>query len=438
MLARVAKPWQIALLGVGAVALFAAFVAVFYWALTRVAAGLRVTPMRRALGALAATVVAIYAIGTWMQWPARHWFSLPVSATFTQQARFLIEARASATERELPIRPLEKSDLGALAGADVLVLSLEAYGATSYDRPAIASVVQPARADLEAAAAATGRRVVSAFVRSPTFAGASWLAHATLLSEYEVADTGNYNLLLTQERETLPKRFAASGYRSVAWLPGLRNPWPEGAYYGFAQIMGERELDYRGPDLGWWRIPDQFALARLDDLELKSTPRAPLFAFFATINTHVPFRPTPPYQPDWRRVLAPDPFDAAATAASLAQAPDWTNLAPAYADTLAYTFTYLAGYLRERPAANFVLVLFGDHQPAASVSGQSARWDVPVHVITSRAEIADALLAFGFVEGIDLVPAGEPLGDMPQLTAWLLRAFDSAATAGTLRSGGLN
>jgi hypothetical protein len=307
----------------------------------------------------------------------------------------------------------------------VLLLSLEAYGATSYDRPAIASAVQPARAELAAAAAATGRRVVSAFVKSPTFAGASWLAHATLLSEHEVTDTGHYNLLLTQDRETLPKLFTASGYRSVAWMPGLRNPWPEGAYYGFAQIAGERELDYPGPDFGWWRVPDQFALARLDELELRPGPRAPLFAFFATINTHVPFRPTPPYQPDWRRVLGPEPFDAAATAASLAQVPDWTNLAPAYSDTLAYTFAYLAGYLRERPAASFVLVLVGDHQPAASVSGQSARWDVPVHVITSRAEIADALLGFGFVEGVDLKPAGEPLGGMPQLTAWLLRAFDS-------------
>ena len=68
--------------------------------------------------------------------------------------------------------------------------------------------------------------------------------------------------------------------------------------------------------------------------------------FFPTINTHIPFRPTPPYQPDWGRVLGPQPFDAEATAASFAHAPDWTHLGPAYADTVAYTFTYLGGFLR--------------------------------------------------------------------------------------------
>src|SRR5690606_20220416 len=99
----------------------------------------------------------------------------------------------------------------------------------------------PQRAALQDAAAATGRRVVSAFVTSPTFGGASWLAHATLMSEHEVRDVGQYGLLLTQRRETLPTLFSKAGYRSIAWMPGLKNPWPEGGYYGFASIYGERE-----------------------------------------------------------------------------------------------------------------------------------------------------------------------------------------------------
>ena len=97
---------------------------------------------------------------------------------------------------------------------------------------------------------------------SPTFGGGSWLAHASFMSGVEVRDTGDYTLLLTQRRETWPKLFEAAGYRAVAVMPGLRSAWPEGAFYGFDTIYDALALDYRGPDFGWWRIPDQFSLAR--------------------------------------------------------------------------------------------------------------------------------------------------------------------------------
>lgn len=427
MLAKVAPAWLVALFVLALAGALAALFAAFHWAVGRISRALEVPVMRRTLGVLAMGLVVAYAGGHLWQWRSLQWFALPVAGTYWQQARFLAEAYAASQGGELPIRPLERSNLARVAGADVLLMFLESYGATSYDRPAIANVVSPYRAALHEAAAATGRRVVSAYVTSPTFGGASWLAHATLMSEHEVRDVGQYGLLLTQRRETLPALFAEKGYRSIAWMPGLRNPWPEGGYYGFASIYGEREIDYRGPDFGWWRIPDQFALAKLDAMELTPEPRAPVFVFLPTINTHVPFRPTPPYQPDWQRLLGEEPFAAEAAAASVAEEPDWTNLAPAYADSLAYTFEYLAGYLRERPGADFVLLLVGDHQPAASVSGVGARWDVPVHVVTGRNEIADALLGMGFVEGVRLMPAQPPIGAMADLTAMFLRAFDTGA-----------
>ena len=329
------------------------------------------------------------------------------------------------------IEPLPRSNLKAVAGADVLLTFLESYGATTYDEPGVASVVTPARDALEQAAAETGRRVVSAFVESPTFGGGSWLAHSSLMSGHEVRDQGDYNVLLTQQRETLPKLFAAAGYRALAVMPGLKKEWPEGVFYGFDKIYGERDLDYRGPDFGWWRIPDQYSLAKLDAIALGSLPRPRAFVFMPTINTHIPFRPTPPYQPDWSRMLGPHPYDEAAAAAAVEETPEWTNLRAGYADSFAYTFHYLAGYLRARPHADFVLVLIGDHQPAASVSGQGARWDVPVHVVTSRDAVAESLRAVGFIEGVRLPAGRPPIGNMSMLTTWLLAAFDSGPPPAT-------
>jgi hypothetical protein len=427
MLAEVAAPWLVAAIALGAAAALAALAAALHWAVTRVTDGLRGASSRRALGGLAAGVIGLYGVAQVLEWPARHWFSLPVGPTFNQQAAFVLDALALEGDGALPITPLPESDLQQAAGADVLLLFLESYGAAAYDTPSIAAVVAPRRVELEAAAAATGRNVVSAFVESPTFGGASWLAHATLMSGVTVRDTGSYNLLLTQRRETLPTLFSAAGYRTIAWMPGLRNAWPEGAFYGFDAIVGARELDYRGPDFGWWRIPDQYALAKLDALELHGAARAPRFVFFPTINTHIPFRPTPPFQPSLTRTLGEEPYDTADVAASLGVATDWGNLAPAYADTLAYTFRYLAAYLRERANADLVLVLVGDHQPPASVSGTGARWDVPVHVVTARGAISDALLDSGFGPGLVLAPGSAAVADMRELTGLLLRALDSGA-----------
>jgi hypothetical protein len=428
MLAEVAPWWLVLALLLGLVALIAGLAAALNWCLARVAGALQVAAQRRVLGVLAGAIVAVYAFGTVFESPLRWFYSVPVSSAYLQQAEFLLEAYAADPQSDLPLEPLAASDLGRVAGADVVLMFLESYGAATYDLPAIEPIVSPTRVEFAAAAAATGRRVVSAFFVSPTFGGGSWLAHSTLMSGLEVREPGSYARLLTQQRDTLPKLFKTHGYRAVALMPGLKSEWPEGAFYGFDAIYGEREIDYRGPDFGWWRIPDQYALAALDVLEPAATGRAPLFVFLPTINTHIPFLPTPPYQPDWARLRTAQPFDADAVAAANARTPDWESLGGPYAESFVYTFTYLAGYLREQAESDAVLVFIGDHQPAASVSGLGARWDVPVHIVTRRDDIAATLLEAGFIEGVDL-RAQPSLGGMPVLTTLLLHAFDSGASS---------
>ena len=78
----------------------------------------------------------------------------------------------------------------------------------------------------------------------------------------------------------------------------------------------------------------------------------------------------------------------------------------------------LAGYLRKQANRDCVFVLLGDHQPAAAVTGEGASWSVPVHVVTSRAEILDALVARSFQRG--LTPTRPALGPMHALLPMLL------------------
>jgi hypothetical protein len=416
MFAEAAPAWVLAAACLGAALGLVALYWLVRWSWNRIAAAAAVPRARGTLAGAAVLVMAAYPLA-----PER--FTAPVTASYLRQATLAVQVFRGGGAGLAESPPLA-SDLARLRGADVFVIFLESYGAAVYDRPEHHARLAPARGALATAAAATGRGVVSAFVESPTFGGASWLAHASLLAGVEVRDGDAYNLLMTQRRRTLVRTFADRGYRTVALMPGLRQDWREGErFYGFDAIYGADRLGYRGPAFGWWRIPDQYALARLDSLEVARGERQPLFAFFPTIISHAPFRPVPPYQPDWQRLLGPEPYDPSVARALAGNRAEWQNLDPAYADAVGYSLEWLGGYLRERRGADLVLVVLGDHQPPVGVAGEAPSWQVPVHVFARPGDLLEALVAQGFVPG--LTPQRPAIGGMDGLTRRLLGAFGS-------------
>jgi hypothetical protein len=422
MFVRVASFWVVAAIAVGTVLALATLYLIARWSLGQIDAAVRrYRPARWVLGATGFVLCSCFVAQQLSDAvPRLPRFSIPVSRTFAAQIARVSDALAGAN-RHVPASPPLHSSFAALEGSDVLLVFMESYGATTYDRPEFVRALKPARQRLEAALHDTGRGAVSAFVTSPTFGGGSVLAHLSLLSGIEVRDQDQYVLLMTQQRPTLVSLFKGAGYRTVAVMPGLRESWPEGAFYGFDEIYGAPGLGYRGPAFGWWRIPDQFSLAALDARELQSHPRKPVFVFFPTVSTHMPFEPTPPLQPDWQRVLTAQPFDAQPLQRSLTRTPVWTDMGEAYMSSVNYFFDTLSSYLRARPNGKFVMIILGDHQPAANVSGEGASWDVPVHVIASQPQILTALEADGFRPG--LVPARPAAGKMSALGPWALAAF---------------
>jgi hypothetical protein len=67
------------------------------------------------------------------------------------------------------------------------------------------------------------------------------------------------------------------------------------------------------------------------------------------------------------------------------------------------------------------MIVLGDHQPPALVSGEGAPWDVPVHIITSRRGVLERLQIYGFRPG--LTPVRPVIGRMHKLLPVLLDAF---------------
>ncbi len=423
MFAVVADPWLKLGFVVGVLVGLASLYLGARWAIAAVAAGTRVRGAPRVLGALAAAVLLLSLAQTLgARLPLGVRVASPVATAYARELGEYAYDLSGAGVRDLGPPPVLQSDLTRLGGADVFVIFLESYGAVAWRRPELAGPLVPAMARLTEDIAETGRFVASAFVESTTFGGESWLAHVSLLSGTEIRDPATNVRLMAQERDTMVKLFGRGGYRTVAIMPGMLVPWPEGAFYGFEEIYDHDRLGYRGPQFGWWDINDQYALARVDALEIEPSRDQPAFVFFTTISTHAPFVPAPPYQPDWARVLTTNPYDADALDRAWSAWPDWTNLAPSYLEALEYAFHNVGGYLRLRADRNLVMVLVGDHQPPALVSGEGASWDVPVHVIANRPEVMDRLTRHHqFTD--TLQPGDQAVAQMDTLLPILLDAF---------------
>jgi hypothetical protein len=435
-LAYVAEPHLIVLVIVAAVLLPLLIYLPLRWALGCVADAAGDARARVLLGTFAGLVLLLGIVQA-LSAPAAEVLPVtvaePVTAVYARQAGQFAYEMSGAGVRALPPAPAIRSDLANVKGADVFVIFIESYGTVSWDRQDLVQALAPSRARLDADIRGTGRRVVSALVESTTFGGESWLAHISLLSGTEIRDQDSNVRLMAQRRETMVSLFRRQGYRTIVMMPGLQRAWPEGAFYGFDAVYGVDRLGYHGPPFGWWDITDQFVLARMDASEIAPKERRPVFVFFPTISTHTPFTPTPPYQPDWARMLTPAPYDTAALDRAWSQPPDWLNLGPGYAQALDYIYASLGGYLRLRADRDFVMVLVGDHQPPAMVSGEGAPWDVPVHVVASRQAVLDRLLQQGFRAGLQ--PPHPSIAKMNGLLPILLKAFGSDSRLPQHRDG---
>ena len=422
MMTDATSRWLIGGIVVGVIALLVVIFIASRWALRQVAEAMTRPFERRLLQTVAIALLAVYAAQQAEALPeAAPGFSPPVVKTYARQVRLAL-TRLTADGLPPPVPGALDSDLAHVRGADVFLIFVESYGSVSYDR--FGTQLAASRDRFEDDVAASGREVVSAFVDSPTFGGSSWLAHVSLMSGVETRDEDTNVVLMAQKRDTLVSTFARRGYHTVAVMPGLQSSWPEGTFYGFDEIYNIKALDYRGPRFGWWTVPDQFALAKLDALEAAHpSPKAPLFVFFPTTSTHAPFGPAAPYQPDWVRLLSEDPYDSDAIRHSLAQVPDWMDLAPPYINSMSYMYASIGGYLRHHTGRPLVLVVIGDHQPASAVTGEGAPWEVPVHVIASKGLMLEQLTAHGFRPG--LTPTRPRLGAMHELLPTLLGAFGS-------------
>jgi hypothetical protein len=307
--------------------------------------------------------------------------------------------------------------LTGLRGKDVVIAFVESYGRVAVQGP---SFSQEIRDLLDAGTVRLGEAGFSsrsAFLTSPTFAGISWLAHATLHSGLWIDSQQRHDQLLASDRFTLSAAFHRAGWRTVVDVPSNRDPWPEGrAFYRFDEDYDRHDVGYEGPKFGFAAIPDQYTLAAFERLEL-APGHAPVMAEIDLVTSHEPWTPLPRLL-DWHElgdgsVYAGMPAEGLAPGDVLG---DTAQIRALYAEAIRYSLTALISFVTtfHEQDDDLVLLLVGDHQPASVVTGPDASHDVPVTIIAADPGVLERTSSWGWDEG--MLPG-------PDAPVWRMDAF---------------
>ena len=310
--------------------------------------------------------------------------------------------------------------LSGLRGKDVLLVFVESYGRTALDIPVVHSALGAGERRLQEA----GFSARSGWLTSSTFGGGSWLAHITLQSGLWVDNQQRYDHVLTLDRPTLTDAFGRAGWRTLLVAPAIKKDWPEGtSYYHYDKIYDARNVGYAGPRFSWATMPDQFTLAAFQRLELGQADRPPIMAEVSLVSSHWPWTPIPRFV-DWDSlgdgsIFAPMAAEADSPGARRGET---HLLRAAYGRSIAYSLETLTSFVQRLHDPDLVLVVVGDHQPSARVSGKGASRDVPVSIIAADPAITARAERWGWTVGLR-PDAGGPVWPMDAFRERFLTAY---------------
>lgn len=384
----------------------------------------------RALVALATLAVALAGLQTAARGAGQRTIlvsSHGLAQVATQISRWGESREAAARwAREAHQDPLAGLPPGALfAGleqTDVIVVFVESYGRFALTAAPGAAGLRERLAAAARSLAAQGIASASGWAISPTVGGQSWLAHATLASGVWTDNQASYRRYLDGGREDLAHLFARKGHETILVAPAWVHPFPEASRLGFARILSAAELGYRGPRFDFVNIPDQFTLAAFERLVGRRVPsgRTPVYAQIALVGSHAPFTPVPPYIPDWDdlgdgTVLASSPTTG--EPAELVWR-DPERIRGAYAQAIDRTLLLLLDYAARHVDERTLVILIGDHEPAAVVTGDPNARTVPIHLLSGNPALLRGRLGEDLAPGL-LPEPGLPARRMDMLRSWL-------------------
>ncbi len=319
-----------------------------------------------------------------------------------------------------------------LRGKDVLLVFVESYGRVAVEDSWFAPQIDRTLTDATAHLGRLGFRARSGWLGSPTFGGISWLAHSTLQSGLWIDSQQRYDQVLGTDRLTLASAFRRAGWRTVGDVPSNWHAWPEGqSFYRYQQMYGSYDVGYAGPRLGYARVPDQYTLGAFDEHELRPH-RGPVMAEIDLDSSHTPWTSVPRLVP-WRAIGDGTIYRSVRGAGVAYDTSLLSTLAHPraqqvrYARSIRYSLRSLVSFVRHAHDKNLVMVVLGDHQPNAAVSGDGASHDVPVSLIAHDPAVLRQISSWGWTPGLQ-PRTSTPTLPMNEFRDRFLAAFGSRRT----------
>jgi hypothetical protein len=297
------------------------------------------------------------------------------------------------------------SSLDKLNGADVFIFFVESYGHTVFANKHHFKKIEPVLDAIEENLDDRDFRVYSTFFDSPTYGGASWLAHATLAGGLRLNSNMHYNLMITSKAKTIAHFFNKAGYRTISAMPGTQWPWPQGAFFGYQEKYYAWNFDYQGPMYGWSTMPDQYVLDLIYRKEIQNRTQS-LFIEFILVTSHAPFHRQPPYLTDWSRIETGEIYHQLETVTFPIVWPDLSNASEGYVTAMIYELRVITEFIMRYLTNNALIIVLGDHQPNVQITGENQPWSVPVHVISRNGALLEPFRKRGYSPG--LIPNQPP------------------------------
>jgi len=318
--------------------------------------------------------------------------------------------------------------LTGLRGKDVVIAFVESYGKVAVEGTKLSAGVDAALSQDNAALTRAGWSTQSAWLNSPGFGGVSQLAHSTLQSGLWVDTELRYAKLVASHRFTLSDAFDKAGWHTVNDSPENDNVWPPGtSFYHFDQLFSRSNVGYRGPDFSYADMPDQYIMDKFQRLEL-GPGHKPVMAEIDLVSSHYPWAPLPTMVP-WNKVgngsiFDPMPAHGQTRISSLSSA---SNERRAFSTSIKYTLQVLTSWVTEVNDPNLVLILLGDEQPAAPVTGPGASHAVVASIISRDPSVFKRIEPWRWQDGLLPGPSA-PLEPMDAFRNQFLGAFSTPSS----------
>jgi phosphatidylglycerophosphate synthase len=331
--------------------------------------------------------------------------------------------------RSDPEASVPASDLlTGLRGKDVIVAFVESYGQVAVQGTSFSPGIDAFLRRQTASLAGAGWSTRSAWLTSPGFGGISQLAHSTLQSGLWVNTEQRYAELVTSRRFTLSDAFGKAGWRTVSDSPEDDVAWPPGTqFYHYDQLYDRRNVGYHGPAFSYASMPDQYTFAEFQRLEL-GPGHKPVMAEIDMVSSHLPWAPLPTMVP-WNKIGDGSIFDPmpARGETRLSIVGNATKERQAFATSIKYSMQVLTSWVTEVNDPNLVLILLGDEQPAAPITGPGASHKVVVSIIARDPSVFRQIASWRWQDGLLPGPSA-PLEPMNAFRNQFLGAFSTASS----------